>query len=235
MGLIWEYFTFAGKSTDDFNVRISGSGTFDAPARDVSKVSVPGRNGDLTFDNGRFENIEISYPAFITEDFDANFSAFKAFLGAQRGYKRLADSYHPDYFRMAMYKDALKPQMAPRNGSGSFEVKFDCKPQRYLKSGEKTKEISSFPAILKNPTQYASVPLIRLYGSGTLTIGDISIVLSTSSSYVDIDCELEEALVAAENLNITTTGGKFPKLNPGNNTINWTGSKIEITPRYFTI
>lgn len=40
---------------------ISGYGTYGAPERDVEAVAVPGRNGDLIFDNGRFTNAEVYY------------------------------------------------------------------------------------------------------------------------------------------------------------------------------
>lgn len=234
MGLVYEYLMFAGKSSLDFNVVISGSGTYNKPRRDVSKFAVVGRNGELTMDNGRFENLPIKYPAFITENFRENFDAFAAFLASQKGYQRLADSYHPDHFRRAVYTDTLEPIMSARNRSGSFEIRFDCDPRLFLKKGEVKRTITTAGAIL-NPTRFQSAPLIRLYGSGTLTIGEVSITLDTTSAYVDIDCELEEALVAAENLNITTEGGKFPKLDPGNNDITYTGSKLDIIPRFYTV
>ena len=47
----YNYITYSGKSSADYGVWVSGGGTFDAPSRDVQTVSVPGRNGDLTFDN----------------------------------------------------------------------------------------------------------------------------------------------------------------------------------------
>ena len=51
------YLTYGGRSTKEFNVWISGTGTFNAPERDYTKEEIIGRNGDLTFDNGRYKNI----------------------------------------------------------------------------------------------------------------------------------------------------------------------------------
>ena len=79
MGLVYEYLTFAGRSSEDFKAHISGSGTFVSPTRDVESIAVPGRNGDLHIDQGRYENINITYPAFITEDFEKKYSALKEF------------------------------------------------------------------------------------------------------------------------------------------------------------
>ena len=62
----FEYLTFNGKNSAEFGVWISGGGTYNAPARDVEMVSVPGRNGDISYDNGRFQNVAVTYPAFIS-------------------------------------------------------------------------------------------------------------------------------------------------------------------------
>ena len=230
-----EYLYFDGKASTDYGLYITDAGVYTSPARNYDKVQVPGRNGDLLFENDRFDNIEVVYPAILVEDFDHNFDAWKAFCLSRRGYLRLADSYHPDEFYLASFNrfEDIKTKIHAKGGT--FKMVFDRKPQKFLKEGEVTREITSFPADILNPTQFKAYPLIRLYGSGTLTIGDISITLTTSSQYVDIDCELAEALVAAENLNITTTGGRFPYLEPGLNEISWTGSRLEITPRFYSI
>lgn len=237
MGVVYEYLTFDGKSSRDFEVWISGSGTFDAPERDVESIEIPGRNGDLHIDNGRFRNIPIKYPAFITKDFRHNFDAFKEYMLSQRGYKRLEDSYNPEYYRMAAYKNAISPEMAPLNRAGSFDIIFDCDPRRFLKSGEKAKILTA-GGQLKNPTMYTALPLIRAYGTGTLTISGISVTVTTASEYTDIDSEIQEAYKGStsRNMNIILSNGEFPKFQPGINTVSFTGfSRLEITPRWWTI
>ena len=54
--------TFGPVNSSDFDVVISGEGVFDAPKKDVEKVSIPGRNGDLIIERNRYENIIVSYP-----------------------------------------------------------------------------------------------------------------------------------------------------------------------------
>lgn len=235
MGLAYEYLTFDGKSSRDFDVWISGTGTFDAPRRDVSAVAVPGRNGALHIDNGRFENIEIIYPAFIVGDFRRKFDAFKAYLLSRRGYKRLMDSYHPDYYRKAVYKDAIQPEMAPLNRAGSFDIKFDCDPRRFLVKGEKMRRLAA--ATLKNPTQYQALPVIRVYGTGTLTVGSVRVAVNSASQYTDIDSEIQEAYKGSTNCNnnITLTDGAFPVLEPGDNVISFTGGDVYIKPNFWTV
>ena len=113
-------------------------------------------------------------------------------------------------------------------------MKFERKPQKYLKSGEKKRSYTTSGTIL-NSTRYRALPLIRLYGSGTLTVGDISLVLTTQNNYVDIDCELQEALQEGENNNITLTDGEFPYLDPGVTQVSFTGTSFDITPRWYSI
>ena len=236
MGTVYEYLTFNGKSSRDFEVWISGSGTFDAPERDVESISIPGRDGDLHIDNGRFKNIVITYPAFITKDFRHNFDGFKAYMLAQRGYKKLTDTYHPEYYRLAVYKNAITPKMSTLNRAGSFDVSFDCDPRRFLLTGEEVKTVTG-SGQLRNPTMYEAKPLLRAYGTGTITINGIRIVITAANTYTDVDCEIEEAYKGSTNRNayITLTDGAFPVLTSGLNSIAFTGSRLEITPRWWTV
>ena len=90
------FIIFNGQSLRDFGVYISGLNTYNAPSRDVDSVKVPGRNGTLTMDNGRYNNINVTYPAFICNNYDARVEALRNFLLSQSGYKRLEDTYHPE-------------------------------------------------------------------------------------------------------------------------------------------
>lgn len=232
------YFTFNNEDSCDYGLWISGSGTYDAPKRDVSKYSVPGRNGDLLIDNHRFNNIPLSYPAFISKDFYYKFDDFKAFMLSQSGYLRLEDTYHPNEYRMAQFVGPMNPDVKVLNVAGEFEIEFDCKPQRWLKVGEKAIEITSSTTI-NNPTLYTAKPLVRVYGTGTLVIGSETIEINDVNSYVDIDCEIMDAYKDSTNCNsdIELTSGGFFELEPGLNTITMDNSitSIELTPRWWTI
>lgn len=133
--------TFGGVNSADFGIYISGEGVFNAPKRDVEMIKIPGRNGEFALDNGRFENIEVTYPAFNFEpdDYDTfmqNLSDFRNAICAQRGYQRLTDTFHPDEYRMATYIGGLEIKPVKYNTASEFNIVFDCKPQRWLASGE---------------------------------------------------------------------------------------------------
>ena len=234
----YNYITYNGKSSADFGVWVSGGGTINAPARDVQSVSVPGRNGDLTIDNGRFVNIPVAYPAFVSNRFQPRIDEFRGWLCSQIGYQRLEDTYHPDEYRLGVYKSGLSVSPTARNLAGSFTLEFDCKPQRFLKKGALPITFTAAGTI-RNRTLYEARPLIRCYGtSGTVTINGVKISVTGLSAYVDLDCDLMEAYEGSTSRNGTTTleNGKFPVLAPGDNAVAFTGfTSVVITPRWWTI
>lgn len=228
------YFIFNGESSADFGVWISGGGTYDAPARDVQTEAIPGRNGAVTFDNGRFENIQLTYPAFISRRFQPRIDGFRAFLLSPKGYQRLEDTYHPDEYRLAIFHSGLTVETTPRNLAGSFDVTFDCKPQRFLKSGESFISIQN-GGTLYNPTRFTALPLIRANGNGSLTIGDKTITISGNSGVIYLDCDLQDAYNGSTNKNRFVTPD-FPHLDPGDNPVTISGlADVEIMPRWWTI
>ena len=237
MGL--NYLIFNGESSLDHGAYIGGQQTFNAPQRDVTKVKIPGRNGDLIRDNGRWLNIEVPYNLVIMDEFRDNAGEIRRWLTEPVGYSRLEDTYHPDYFRLARVQGTIDFETAAFNLTGKTRVVFDCKPQRFLKTGEQEIAVSSGGKIY-NQTQYDSKPLIRVLGTGdgTVTIGDYVISLSGFTTEVDIDCELQDCFYdgTSQNSKVALASG-FPVLKPGNNLISFTGdvSGVRITGRWFTI
>lgn len=134
---------FDGVDLADFGVTLSGTGTYNAPDRDVTSMSVPGRNGDLLFDNGRYMNIEVAYPINIELGLPDKVQALRAFLLSHKGYFRLEDSYHPDEFKLAQYAGPFEiTPTGSNNRYGRMELVFDAKPQRFLKAGEQEIELN---------------------------------------------------------------------------------------------
>ena len=132
------YFTLNGRSSADWGIVASKDNGFDAPERDVSAIEVPGRNGELHIDNGRWRNIDVTYNDCVIEnDFTERFGDFRAYCARQRGYQRLEDTFHPDEYRLADMTQGIKvSSVGTRYNAGRFDLTFNCKPQRLLKSGE---------------------------------------------------------------------------------------------------
>ena len=157
------YFIFDGIKSSDYGVWINGRETFNAPARRYNEYVVPGRNGTLTIDGGSFEDLEVTYPAFIVENFGANIEAFRNQLMTKTGYVRMTDSYHPDEYYLAKYMSGLEANVLPKGAAGSFDLTFKRDPRRFLVSGETPVTISSNNSqAITNPTLFDSDPLIRV-------------------------------------------------------------------------
>lgn len=239
------YFIFNGESSLDYGVYIGGQGTYNAPQRDVKKVSIPGRNGDLILDNGRFLNIQVSYPIVVMDEFRDKTDAIRAWLSKPVTYARLEDTYHPDEYRMAMLTGGIQFETSAFNKTGKAVVTFDCKPERFLKSGEIP--VMIFPGdTVQNPTRFESKPLIHVTieqsgnKSGTVTIGNQTITLTNiSEGYVDIDCALMDCFCGAANMNgkVSLGNGGFPVLPPGKTGVSRTGAvnDIVVTGRWWTV
>ena len=167
-GAIFNGFTFDGENSKDYGVYITGSGVFNAPERDVEMISIPGRDGAFAQDKGRFSNIEVTYPAGLfgvdRADFAQAISDFRNMLASRKGYCRLEDDYNPGEYRMAVFKAGVDVTPASLE-SGEFSVTFDCKPQRFLTSGETAVALSSGDDIT-NPTLFDARPVLQVWGYG---------------------------------------------------------------------
>ena len=179
-GAIYKSFSFDNTSSRTYGVYITGEAVYNAPERDVEIITIPGRNGAFALDNGRFENIEVSYPASIAANNEADFvqavSDLRNFLCSKEGYCRLTDEYNPNEYRMAVYKSGLDVSPAQLR-AGEFEIIFECKPQRFLTSGE-TKSSVANNGTVNNPTLFDASPLLECKGYGTINIGGGAITVA---------------------------------------------------------
>ena len=144
-------------------------------------IEIPGRNGSYALDKGRFSNIEVSYPAGIGTQNEAEFrrkiESLRNALSSKVGYQRLEDDYNGEEYRLAVYKSGLdvNPKMLR---AGEFDIVFDCKPQRFLKIGEIETPVSS-GGIITNPTLFESHPLLKTEGYGNININGEPIIVNS--------------------------------------------------------
>ena len=178
----YKAFTFGGQSSLNYGVYITGTGVFNAPERSVEMVEIPGRNGMFALDKGRFNNIQVTYKAGMFDVSEANFadkiSALRNWLCSKVGYIRLEDDYNTSEYRMAVYSSGLEVEHDMLI-AGEFEITFDCKPQRFLTSGE-TKSTVTSGGSLTNPTLFASSPLLEATGYGTINLGTEAIEIEAN-------------------------------------------------------
>ncbi len=210
-------FTFDGKSSADYGVYITGEGVFNAPERAVEMIEIPNRNGAYAMDQGRFNNIQVTYQVGMFDvdesDFADKVSDFRNWLCSKKGYVRLTDDYNPDEYRMAVFSAGVELDHEDLI-SGECDITFECKPQRFLTSGE-TEQTVTNNGTLTNPTLFDSSPLLAVKGYGNLSfngyalnienavVGDIEIA-EQATDIVTLDTSM--CNVGDEMYSITTVG-----------------------------
>jgi len=243
MGVI----TYNGVSSDTLKVSVQEAPTYSTPEKVYEMTHVPGRNGDVPFGEGAWNNVQRTYNIAIDatrgfESYESNtfaetVAAVVAWLHSSDTYARLEDTYEPDYYRKALFKDALDIENLFMQ-AGQTDISFECMPQRFLKSGESAVTVTSGGTIT-NPTLFKALPLIDIVcaGSGTLTIGNYTVKLADIDSEIIIDCDLQDAYYGTENLNSKISLEEFPVLVSGSNKITYSGSitSVSITPRWWTL
>lgn len=197
---VFNSLTFDGENSLSYGIYVTGEAVYNAPEREIEMISIPGKNGALAVDRGRFQNIEVTYPAGTFGSNQSYFAAkireFRNILGSRFTYKILTDSYHSDEFRLGLYRSGLEVDPVRYGSAGEFEIKFDCKPQRFLFSGIMEHEFTDDGAI-ENPTLFSSNPLLIVTGNGTITIGDYEVTVSGNSETIWIDSELNDYYIPA--------------------------------------
>lgn len=240
--------TFNGKNSLDFGLYVSGNQTFNSAEKDYSKVSVPGRSGDLLLFNNRYKNVNVNYDAILIEDYEKNAEKVRSWLLSANGYCRLEDTYHPDEFRMASFSGPVDFDTKMLE-AGETTLTFDCKPQRWLKSGENWISCeygpSGFTATLSNPTLFESKPLIKLEGYGTIEIG--TGIIEIRGDIIDVpttiyvNCETMNCFYYDNNSEVPKNANKYviiskwPTLLPGDTYVHSNTVGFHIQPRWWTL
>ena len=233
---MYDVLTFNGVSFADYGTYYDSSQIFITPEKQTEFFQIPGRSGDLSIFQNRYANVSIPYNCFIRKNFAQNYTNLMNYLLSQDGYGRLEDSKEADVYRMAQFVNQNEPTTGAFLKYGSFTLTFNCKPQKWLKSGENAIYVDDSVTIV-NPTQFDAKPLIEVTGIGTITINGSAMTLSTNTSQTYIDCDIQDAYEGTINRNgdLTLTDG-FPVLNPGLNSVSVSsGCTINIYPRWWRL
>lgn len=221
---------------------------------DVQAISVFAERGLNTIFSDA-EEIEVTFGG---ESFSYIMSKISEWLLSPSGYSRLEDTYDKDVYRMAYYGG--NPNIANIfNEAGQADIEFICKPQRFLKSGEKSIVFNSNGTI-NNFTNHPALPLLKIVSNNTLESGsdivgtiyignhalsiknDETIPAGTNITII-ADCELQNAYseVLGEEINrnnlIVLNGEDMPRIEPGIQQITFDGGiqSVEVIPRWWTV
>lgn len=233
-----ETFYLDGVDAASAGIHLQKPIVFSEAVPNIESKTIPGRNGDLIFETGSYKNRSGSASCFcLQEDVETAISAAGRFLMAKKGYRRLETSDDPNHYWMARVENS--PQIAMRLRTlAPFEISFDCKPQRFLKSGENK---TSFTASGSISNQYGQIalPLITLYGNGagTLTIGSCVVDVKSLDGVLYLDSDTQNAYNNNGNQNMNINAPTFPTLPNGETQIAFSGgiNRVEIVPRWWEL
>ena len=195
---------FNGISSKDLHIQVQTEPDYDFPEKDYEVTHVPGRNGDIVIDQGSWQNVSRKYNLAMDAgkiSYTEVASKLVQWLHSASGYARLEDSYEPDFYRMAMYKDSGSISNI-YNKAGQIEIEFTCKPQRYFKSGE-IADIFTTSTEYRNPTDFPAKPLIKIHGSGsgTVKIGAYTVTINDILDGMVVDSEQQDTYKDQTNCN----------------------------------
>ncbi len=204
----------------------------------VEAQTIPGRNGDLVFYTGSYQNRSGSASCFcLQKDVEKAVSSAGRFLMGKKGYRRLETSDDPDHYWLARVENS--PQIAMRLRTlAPFSIGFDCKPQRFVKAGENAVVFTQNGSLFNQYGQIA-LPFITVYGhgSGSITIGDCVVQIKSISGLLHLDSETQNAYNDSENQNMNINAPVFPVLPSGEVQVGFSGDieRIEIVPRWWEL
>ena len=134
---------FGGERSDNYGMVVSEAPSFERARRKQTVITVPGRTGDVVFQEDAWEDVPRPYNVFIAEDLQedsgGNISGtlaervdnFEAMLNSKTGYQRLEDNFEPDVYRRAYYSggDGFTNELL---AVGRATINFTCDARRFL-------------------------------------------------------------------------------------------------------
>ena len=256
---------FGRKESSDCGVIITEPPTYSWPEKPYDHKNIRGKHGDIIVDSDYYKNVSKKYAiaAYAKDDPALAAKNVSDFLHRYNGYKdyiRLEDSYEPDVYMLGIYEEAGELDSIVGQAWES-NIEFNCKPQKYLLSGNRRIDISQSGTLINNPTNYPAFPIVQIWGEGTVNFyGRPTCIYTSGKSTSDDQSESElkqvsisvysnynAIIIDAETLNATDIKGGNQNgsvffddrivLYPGGNTITYQGDieKISIIPRWWRL
>lgn len=248
---------YNGISSESLGIIVQAPPAYEFPEDEIEMQHIPGRNGDLAIPTGAYQNVArtYSFASIYSErpgsggSFINNSQDIIAWLKSHKGqYCRLEDTYDPNVYRMAIYTES-KEFVNYFNKVTVIEAEFNCKPQRWLKTGETEVTKASGETII-NPTSYTAKPILEItvpasestiitFTAGT-NIQTITIATQTDGNTFVIDCEdmfvtYNDGTNACDQ--VTLGNNEFPEFK-GDTTYTITiteNATLKIKPRWWTL
>lgn len=224
----WELI-YKGESSCDYKIfPVHKKINVPPPQRDMTEIELPGRDGILHIDNGRYKPIQISVELnYKSCETDNTFREIKKWLS---GSGNLKFTYDEDVFYKCYSVTLDDWQNLQR--MGKITATFLCDPFTYTDLGQA--EIEN-PKSLYN-AGYMARPKYKIIGEGlcTLRVNNNSLTANVGQNII-IDTDLQIAYRTDGKLVNTTITGNIDDLilKEGNNSIEITdGFDLYVTPEW---
>lgn len=222
-------FIWNGKdSYEDFGIVITKLPPEVIPESDIEEIPITGRDGDLTIDNNAKKSYTLPIDCTLL---DSNrIQEVKMWLIGGLG--DLIFNWQQDFKYEAKLNNKIDIAQS-MTICGEFQITFKVKP--YKKSINDNVVVLESTGTLYNSSGNISKPIIKLYGTGniTLMVNSQTVKLTSISEYITIDSNMQNAYkdTLPQNSNMDS---EFPVLEVGNNTVSWSGNvtKVVITPHW---
>jgi len=223
--------SFTWKNQDsylDYGIVINIKPPLVRAEKNVEEIEIPGRDGDITVDDGTYKPIIFPFTCTLLDD--TNLDEVKFWLD---GYSDLILSWQSDRSFKAKMINKIDIEQSLET-FGEFPLIFKAQPFGYSLNNRLI-TVTNTPSTIINTATKDSKPVIKIYGNGNieLTVNSNVIHLINVIDYVTIDSDLLDCYkdTALQNNNMS---GEFPTLQIGTNAISWVGTvtKVEITPNW---
>ncbi len=235
-----KYLYFNGHSSDEYFCHIEHKPDIPVPEAKYEEYEVPGRNGKLHADLGYYDNVTVTYQLYFhgRNPTAEDARTIKKWLAGTPGTHQLSDGYDPAFFYLAIAKPGSISNLFDKYGR--LSVEFDCDPRHFSVVGYQAMQMQSGQTLL-NPLDHVALPWLEITGNGSegrVTVNGVDFAVGTvANKTFYCDCENWDAyLTGGTNAN-ARVGGTWPSLQPGENTISWSGgvTGVKLTPRWWTL
>lgn len=218
-------FYFNNISSDELGLLVTKSVIPPASATQFETVSIPNRESPIFKEKVQRKEITITIQTTIVEE-----NKIREIYKTLQGKGILVLSTEPDKYYNVTVQELVPEHIALY--MGTLPISFVCDPFAY--SVNDSLVAYGTTADIENNGTYYSEPLIKIFGTGdlTLTLNGEVWNLSNIDEYITIDSQRK--LVYKDNTimlsKISRADGRivFPCLNIGVNRISTTGTKMEI-------
>ena len=219
------------QNTKTLGFALVGRPSIASAEKKYETTEVEGRDGSLTrflgYDDLKFS---LNFNILFQSDIKQKLREIKGVL-AQASTLSFDDS--PNFYYKIKQAQISETESVIK-ASGVFSVEFIAEPYEYQKTS--LTSYTTKPISLTNQTTTTALPVIKIYGTGTvvLSVNGTGITLTGLTSSIVLDSELQEAYTGLTTNMNSSMNGNFPVLRIGNNTITWTGTvtKVEIDPQW---